>query len=387
MSFKPHFAGSIGRPDAPLHFAAHSHHPWPDVTRAAQLDAWTDAARLLDAKWDMIFERIIPEARRHVAGALGLPNPETIVFAPNTHDFVRRILSCLPTQRTPRVLTTDAEFHSFSRQTARLAEDGLLDVTAIPAEPFDTFPERFMAATKAGGWDLVFVSHVFFNSGYVVPDLDAIVSSVHDDSALVVIDGYHGYFARPTDLSAVASRAFYLAGGYKYAMAGEGCCFLHVPPDAPARPRDTGWFAAFGALSAPQDGRPAFAADGGRFWGATFDPSGLYRLNAVMRWAEALPLTVAAADEHCRALQRRLVSRLAEDGGSLAEATLLFDPHTYETARFLVFETERAERIEAALHAAGVMMDRRANRLRIGFGVYHDAEDVEALHHRVVASV
>ena len=40
-----------------LHFAAHSHHPWPDVTRQAVLDGWDDAARLMDRKWDRIFGR------------------------------------------------------------------------------------------------------------------------------------------------------------------------------------------------------------------------------------------------------------------------------------------------------------------------------------------
>ena len=48
---------------------------------------------------------------------------------------------------------------------------------------------------------------------------------------VVAIDGYHGFMAVPTDLSRIAGRAFYLAGGYKYAMAGEGVCFLHCPPE------------------------------------------------------------------------------------------------------------------------------------------------------------
>ena len=45
-----------------------------------------------------------------------------------------------------------------------------------------------------------------------------------------MIDGYHGFMALPTDFAAIAGRAFYLAGGYKYAMAGEGVCFMHCPP-------------------------------------------------------------------------------------------------------------------------------------------------------------
>ncbi len=385
MSYKAHFAGSVGRAGAPLHFAAHSHHPWPDVTRAAHAQAWADAALHLDAKWDSVFERVLPDARAHIARVLSLPDPQTVVFAPNTHDFVRRILSCLPVDRTPRILTTDAEFYSFARQTSRLAEEGLVAREVIPVEPYATFIDRFVEAARAGGHDLVFFSQVFFNSGFVAPNLTEIVAAVRDEDTLVVVDGYHGFFARETDFSALADRAFYMSGGYKYAMAGEGCCFLHVPPSAPARPRDTGWFAAFGALSATQEGQAAYAPGGARFFGATFDPTALYRLNAVLAWAAALPLSVATADEHCRALQRLFVGELAGRGGPLSEATLLFDPNRYETARFLVFETPDAEAVEAGLKAAGVMIDRRGDRLRFGFGVYHDPEDVALLRERLLA--
>ena len=40
-----------------LHAAAHSHHPWPDVTREAHLQAWDDAARHHDDKWDAVSAR------------------------------------------------------------------------------------------------------------------------------------------------------------------------------------------------------------------------------------------------------------------------------------------------------------------------------------------
>ena len=101
------------------------------------------------------------------------------------------------------------------------------------------------------------------------------------------------FLARPVDVSALAGRVFYTAGGYKYAMAGEGACFLHCPPGRAPRPRDTGWFAAFGDLSGPQTGGVPFPRDGMRFMGATFDPSGLFRLVAALRWLEARGVSVA----------------------------------------------------------------------------------------------
>ena len=205
------------------------------------------------------------------------------------------------------MLTSDAEFHSFTRQIARLEEEELLAVERVAAEPAATFGERFRAAARQGGHDLILVSQVFYNSGATCGEIAAIAAAVHSSAAFIVIDGYHGFMALPTDLSQVAARIFYLAGGYKYAMAGEGACFMHCPPGYAPRPRDTGWFASFGALTGAVPGGVAYAADGSRFLGATFDPSGLYRLDAVLEWIDRIELSVAAIHDHVLALQERFM--------------------------------------------------------------------------------
>ena len=123
MSFKPLFSQALAAAPARLHFAAHSHHLWPDATRTAQLAAWDDAARLADLKWDRVIGEVLPEAQRHVADELGLPSPETIVFASNTHDHLIKLVSAMGKPHV-RVLSTDSEFHSFRRQTERWAESG-----------------------------------------------------------------------------------------------------------------------------------------------------------------------------------------------------------------------------------------------------------------------
>jgi kynureninase len=365
------FALSVERPGAPLHCAAHSHHPWPDVTFAAQQQAWDDAARLLDRKWDHIFAEVIPKAQAHIARRLNLPDPATVTFGPNTHSFVLRLLSCLP--KPARILTTGSEFHSFARQIARLEEDGAVSVTRIATEPFDTFETRFAEAAAKGGHDLAFFSQVFFDSGFAVRDLAGIVRAVPDRETFVVIDGYHGFMAVPTDLGAVASRAFYLAGGYKYAMAGEGACFLHCPPGYGARPPDTGWYAGFSALET--GGGVGYAADGSRFMGATFDASALYRFNAVQDWLAQR--SVAYMLEQVRTIERRFLSRSTLAG--------LMVPDEASRGRFLCFRNERAGEITAALAAQDIIVDHRGDRLRIGFGIYHDAEDADRLAQRLGA--
>jgi len=369
-----HFSRFLGAVPGRLHVAAHSHHPWPDVTFEAQQAAWLDAARLMDDKWDEVFGVLLPEAAGHITGRLGLSDPAAIAFAPSTHALVMRLLSCL--SPPVRILTTDAEFHSFARQAARLEEDGLAAVERVAAEPFATFPDRFATAAGRGGHDLVYCSHVFFNSGYVVPDLAGLVGAVPEPEPLVVIDGYHGFMAVPIDLSAVEGRAFYLAGGYKYAMAGEGACFAHCPPGYAERPRDTGWFAGFAQLSGASAGKVAYAPGGGRLLGATLDPTGLYRLNAVQRWLDRLGVSVADIHAHVGALQARFLA-----AGPHPE--LLPGTESGDRGHFLTFRLPDAAAVHAALHAAGVIADYRDDRLRIGFGLYHGDDDVAELLRRL----
>ena len=51
---------------------------------------------------------------------------------------------------------------------------------------------------------------------------------------------------------------------------------------------DTGWYAGFGRLVAGAPERVDYSDDGFRFWGATFDPTALYRFNAVMDWLDGM---------------------------------------------------------------------------------------------------
>ncbi len=349
---------------------------------AAQETAWTDAARLLDRKWDHVFGAVIPEAQRHVARVLNLPDPRTVAFGPNTHSFVLRILSCLPRDRPVRILTTGSEFMSFARQIARLEEDGDVIVTRVATEPFVTFEQRFADAASQAHYDLAFFSQVFFDSGFCVSDPAAIVEHIRDADTLVVIDGYHAFMAVPVDIRAIATRVFYLGGGYKYAMAGEGCCFLHCPPGYGARPRDTGWYAGFDALESGGSGVP-YAEGGNRFLGATFDVTGLYRFNAVQNWLSSESLTVPAMLAHVRGTERAFLAELDARRGPI-DSSMLPVSDEQRRGRFLAFRTPDAGDIARRMGERHVIVDHRGDRLRIGFGIYHEKDDAlrlaEILH-------
>ena len=384
-SYKEHFSHFIAAAGERLHLAAHSHHYWPDVTRAAHAGVWDLAAEAVDQKWDQLFAEQIPELQAHIARHLGLSHPGRIAFASNTHCFVLRLLSHFPPEQSVRVFSSDSEFLSFSRQCDRLCEDGRLQWDQLSCAPFESFEERLIAQIEDGDYDLVFVSHVFFNSGFVLQDLEALAQALEHTETLLVIDGYHGFMAVPTDLGPIEDRAFYMSGGYKYAMSGEGVCFMHCPDDFVPRPADTGWFASFGELegsSAP--GSVGYGPQGQRFWGATMEPSGMLRMHAVMEWLQDCDLDVPKIHAHVLGLERYFIERLqAGELPWLREEDLTPGPGAKERGHFLTFRTPQAGALHRQLMAAQVITDYRGENLRFGLGLYHDPSDVDELCRRM----
>ena len=353
--------------------AAHSHHLWPDASFAGQVECWEDAARLADRKWDRIMDEVWNEAQRYVASELGTGRPDAIVFAPNTHELLVRLFAAHPARRPVRVLTSDGEFHSARRQFARWEESGEAVVERIAAEPFDGFSERLMEAAQAGDHDLIFVSQVLFGSGRRFAAVDELAALASPEGGWVVIDGYHAFMALDRPFGGTAHQsAFYVGGGYKYAMAGEGCAFLHAPDGFAPRPPITGWYAEFEDLTLPP-GAVGYRKDAMRFIGATFDASGLYRFNAVQRLLKAEGLTTERISGQVTELQRQLLERVAATpfGGA--------DPlNRPGDARFLAFRSPHAQRWCAELKERNCITDVRGDVIRVGLGLYHDESDIDA---------
>ena len=377
MNFKELFSRSLAAAPGRLHFAAHSHHLWPDASFDGQVQAWNDAARLADRKWDRVMGEVWPEAQAEVAAELGTGEADAIVFAPNTHELLVRLFAAAPVDWPIRVLTSDGEFHSARRQFARWEEAGAATVERIATEPFDSFSDRFLEAARSGRHDFIFVSQVLFGSGRIFDRVDELAAIGRAEGPWVVIDGYHAFMAleQPFGAGAAAS-AFYLGGGYKSAMAGEGCAFMHAPRGFGARPRITGWYAEFEDLSLPP-GRVGYAKDATRFLGATFDPSGLYRFVAVRGMLREHGLTTARISAHVEQLQRKLLD--AVDSTALGDAALLNPLDGSPHARFLAFRSPHAQRWYAELKERGCITDVRGDVLRIGFGIYQDEADVDRL--------
>ncbi|HLL24545.1 MAG TPA: aminotransferase class V-fold PLP-dependent enzyme [Kofleriaceae bacterium] len=350
----------------------HSHQAWPDVARAAQDQAFVDAATHVDDKWSRVFA-LQDELRAYIATRIGAA-PDEIAFAASTHELVTRCLSSLDLRARPHLVTTTGEFHSLDRQLRRLAEDGVA-ITWVDAAPVGTLAERLAAAIRPTT-AAVMVSSVLFETSTIVPHLPGLADRARSVGAHVLVDAYHAWHAVPFTIDDVGGDVFVVAGGYKYAQWGEGACFLRVPPSAPRRPLYTGWFAGFAELDAPRDGaRPVtYPADGaGAFAGSTFDPVSFYRAAAVSGFAATHGLDVPAL----RALSLQQTARLIAGARDIAGLTLVTPAEGPRRGGFVSLEHADATGLVTALRREGVYADARGRRLRLGPAPYVTNDELD----------
>ena len=358
-----------------LLLTGHSHQAWPDVGFEAQAESWLDAAKYLDDKWEEAFQRAA-RVRRGFGMLLGEPDA-AIALAGNTHELVVRLLSALPLDHRPRLVTTDGEFHTIRRQLDRLAEEGI-EVVRVAEAPLETVAARLARAVD-DRTALVLVSAVFFDSGRIARGLRDVAASCRRHGSTLLVDAYHALNVVPLSIAAEdLGDAFVVGGGYKYCQLGEGNCFMRIPPDCDLRPVNTGWFSEFTALtSREREGRTSYGTGGDRFAGATYDPASHYRGARVFDFFSELALTPALLREVSQHQIGVLAGRF--DGLGLDPAIVDRDRSAplSEVAGFLALRSPHAGRLASLLHARGVMTDARGEVLRFGPAPYLSDRQLE----------
>jgi kynureninase len=359
-----------------LLLSGHSHQAWPDVALEGQVEAFEDAARHVDDKWERALAKA-DEVRAGFRRVLADPGAELALGA-STHDLVLRFLSALDLRGRPRLVSTDGEFHTLRRQLARLGEEGL-DIVRLPAEPVDTLAERLAGALDERT-SAVLVSAVLFGTARIVSELGTLARACGDAGVELVVDAYHalGAMAFPVHGQGLGD-AWVVGGGYKYLQLGEGNCFLRVPPHAyDLRPAITGWFAEFSALAQEHDpARVPYGGGADSYAGSTYDPTSHYRAARVMRFFDEQGLT----PERLRASYRHQVDLLAARFDALAAPDdVITRDRTTPLERyggFLALRSPVAGELQAALAQRGVMTDSRGPWLRLGPAPYLADEQLE----------
>jgi selenocysteine lyase/cysteine desulfurase len=370
--YKKYYSEFLAAHSGKIHMAGHSHHFWPDVSKEGHMLAWEKAKELSDNKWNYLLGEVLPDAQKIISNHINFPRPIDIAFAPNSHDLIVKLISCFFGQNKIRILTSKSEFHSLSRQLKRFEEQEQFEITYLETEEkdFETTLEEKLQNNK---YDLVIFSHVFFNSGKILKThiIEKIINL--KGSAIFALDAYHGFCAIPTDISKYADDLFYIAGGYKYAQAGEGMCFMTLPKGCQLRPSITGWFASFDSLEDSTTEMTKYSTDGMRFWGSTIDMTSFLRFTAVWNHFFKNGIDVERFHKYIKSLQNQFLNN--NKLSSKVHTSNLDEIGHFITIQF--DSPSEAKIYYNSLLNLNILTDFRGNNLRFGFTPYLNQEDIE----------
>jgi kynureninase len=275
------------------------------------------------------------------------------------------------------VVTTDSEFHSLRRQLDREAEEPGARIVRVPVAGPD-FAERFRAALTAERPTWAAISLVLFTTAEVITALPEILAHAASLDIPILVDAYHAFNALPLEVDRWPGAVFVTGGGYKYAEGGEGCCWMLLPQAAERyRPRYTGWFADFEHLEHEGSGAVRYGAGGSRFFGSTFDPTGLYRAVRVFEFFDQQGLSPSRLRAQSLLQTGRILDHYDRLGLAARGLGLATPPEEARRGAFVSFESARAAELVRALEARGVRTDSRGRYLRFGPAPYTTSAEID----------
>jgi selenocysteine lyase/cysteine desulfurase len=370
---RPHY--SHFRLDDRLLFTGHSHQAWPDVALEGQAEYFHVSADLVDKKWDKAFEKaeILRNYLRNY-----YDDPEGLYcLEENTHVLFVSWLSSLDLKNKPRIITTDAEFHSLFRQLHRLEEEGV-EVVYVDQHPDEDFAGR-VAAEMDDKTAAVMLSRVYFQSSLINTHLSEIAAEARKKGIPVMIDDYHGTNVVPLSIKeAGLEDCFILIGGYKYLQWGEGNCFLRFPRNCDYRPVITGWFASFSTLDKPRSDAPTHYDEGDqRFATGTYDSSSQFRAARVATFFEEQGLTPQVLRDQYLAQVSLLRELFLSKNYDPELIRLTHNEKPEMNGGFLSLTSPKARELRADLLEKEVFTDARDSIIRFGPAPYITEQEIE----------
>lgn len=361
-----------------LLFSGHSHQAWPDVALEGIQQAYWDAARYVDEKWERAFAQT-DVLRAYLRTFYDDPTGRYTV-SQNTHDVLVRLLSSF-SWKPGRIVTTDGEFHTIYRQTRRLEEEGVV-VDRVPSLPTDQLFTHLEKALETPA-TVVILSRVFFMNALVVHDLPKIAALCRQKQVPLIIDDYHGTNVIPHSIRETGMEdTFWLIGGYKYLQWGEGNCFLRYPEGCSLRPVLTGWFSSFGSLSADREKTGILYDQGDNlFMGGTYDPVSQYRAARVAEFFTRMELTPTRLQQQYRAQVQYMRDLFMDMALPESLIQLKHQVTADQTGGFVAFESAHAGQLRSRLLEEGVFTDYRNHTLRMGVAPYISTAQIEAAMH------
>jgi kynureninase len=320
----------------------------------------------------------LQECRARFASLIGAADDE-IAIIPSVSIGLSSIASCLDFGTRPKVVLSEMDFptdHYVWRAQSRIGAK--LDV--VPSPDGVRVDERDIVERIDEQTAMINVNRVLFESSWIV-DLEPIVAAAHDAGALVVVDDFHGSGVVPIDVHALGVDLL-VSGALKWLCGGQGIAFLYCRRDliADMEPLVVGWFGTEDPFDFDRTGL-RLRRDARRF------ETGTYALPQAWTAAGGLAIIGEVGVERVRLRSRHLTTETIRRADALGLEVLT--PRDESRRGGLVRVRvpggrAEAERVLHALFDRDVVLDTRADCLRISPHFFNDETDLDRCFEELV---
>lgn len=352
--------------DRPIYLANHSlGRPLDQTALDVQegLDLWYER---LDGAWEE-WPAEIERFRANIARLIDAPGFRNIIPKTSAGQGLRAVLNAM--DRVPRVIATRGEFDSVDLILKAYSAKGRASVRWVEASDglgIPLFKSEDIFAALDEGADLLVISYVFFATGQIMPELEAIIARAHELGVLVLVDAYHAAAVVPFSFQKLGAD-FMIGGSYKYLRGGPGACWLAIADRhlEEMRTLDTGWFAKKNPFDYSRPDPPEF----GEAWLESTPPAlTMYQTRA------GLELILELGVDRLRTYNLSQQAILREAFRSHGVPFVSSDPESF--GGFALVPSPDASGLAHALAERGVITDARWSTVRFGPDILNTEEEL-----------
>lgn len=313
----------------------------------------------------------LQEVRESFARLIGA-SPDEVAIVPSISTALSSIATCLDLATRPKIVLSDMDFPT-NHYVWRAQEPSGASLDVVASADRIALDEDEIAQRVDERTSLVNVNRVLFESSYIVK-LDPIVDAARANGSLVCVDDFHGTGIVPIDVHALGIDLL-VTGVLKWLCGGQGLALLYCRRELIERmhPRVVGWF---GTKDPFDFDRSALRLrdDARRF------ETGTYALPQAWTAAAALSLILEVGVEEIRARNQTLTRRAIAAADELGLQVL--SPRNDADRGGLVRVgipggRERTEKILHELFGRDVVLDSRADTLRMSPHFFNHEADVD----------
>lgn len=322
---------------------------------------------------ELWFNHALPKLQRvreQFATLIGADADEVAVV-PSVSAGLSSIATCLDLERRPKVVLSAMDFPT-NHYVWRAQERRGAKLDVVPSPDGVRIEPEDLAGRVDEQTSVVNVNRVLFESSWIV-DLDPIVDAASATGALVVVDDFHGTGVLPIDVHD-AGVDLYLTGVLKWLCGGQGLALLYCRRDliAQMEPLVVGWF---GTQDPFNFDRSALRLnDSARRFEA-----GTYALPQAWTASGGLEIVAEVGVGAIRARSQELTRRIIAEADELGLEVLTprVDARRGGLVRVRIPGGKpETDRVLHELFARDVVLDSRADALRISPHFFNTEEDV-----------